>query len=509
MTTPPFRIAIIGGGTAGWLAALILREGARRAKTDVEISVVESPAIPTVGVGEGTTSVFRGLLLELGFDEFEFLAETEATIKYGIRHRDWRRVGHHYDGPIDDPQAVAGGPPGAWLNQYCIAAGRSVTEPHLFSHLMDKSRAPFVMRDEGPPLAVGPFHHAYHFDQVLVGKYLRRKAVGINQLEATVIGAQKDPDTGHITRLVTESSDGIEADFFIDCTGFRRALIVKEMGAKWVEYGDRLPVNRAMPFWLEHKSDAEIPAYTHAFAQKSGWMWQIPTQTRMGCGYVYSDAFLNPSQAQDEIEAVLGHSIEPRNDISINAGHLDRAWIGNCLAAGLAQSFFEPLEATSIHGTIVQMMLFTQQYLHKVVAGDLAPERYNGDITRQADDFCTFINTHYVSERRDTPFWRHVAKECIGDDVRQKLAFWQNNTPKKSDFIPFPGNLPHIEDQLYTPVLDGLGLTSRAAARAELAQHPKLRAMARKSAETLTREFRRAAAKAPGHRAFLENCHRV
>ena len=500
----PFRIAVVGGGTAGWLAALICREAGRRSKLDLDLQVVESSKIPTIGVGEGTTSVFRGLLLELGFDEFEFLRETRATIKYGIRHRDWRRLGHVYDGPIDDPQALFPTPTGPWLTQYCIGAGRSVNEPHLFTYLMDRAKAPFILRGNEQPVPVGPFHHAFHFDQAKVGQYLRAKANGITLVDAVVTGAQRQADNGNIKFLTTDDGATIEADFFIDCTGFRRALIAGEMGASWIGYGDRLPVNRAMPFWLDHPDGEDISPFTLAHAQRAGWMWQIPTQDRIGCGYVYSDAHITPDQAQAEVEETLGRAIEPRNDIAVNAGRLDRAWIGNCLATGLAQSFFEPLEATSIHGTIVQMMLFTQRHLADLVAGNPAAQQYNDDVARQVDDFCVFINAHYVSERRDTPFWCQVAADYISDEVRDLLKRWQEKTPAGDDFRPFPGNLPHVEHQLYTPVLDGLGLTSRTAAKRELAVDPGKRALARKTVESLTKEFRQAAIKAPSHRQFLE-----
>ena len=496
------RFIIVGGGTAGWLAALILREGARRSGMNLDITVIESSKLPPIGVGEGSTAVLRILLQQLGLDEAEFLRATGATIKYGIRHRDWRRVGHDYLGPIDDPQQVASGPAGNWLDRYCIASGRSVTEPHLFTYLMSDGKAPVAIREGKPPLPIGPFHHAFHFDQALVGKWLRDKAKGVAQLDAKVKGAEVVD--GRITALALEGGGRVEGDFFIDCTGFRRALIVGALGASWVGYGDQLPVNRAMPFWLEHPPGAEIPTYTHAWAQTSGWMWQIPTQERMGCGYVYSDAHLTPDQAQAEIETVLGHPIEPRNDIAINAGRLDRAWVGNCLAVGLAQSFFEPLEATSIHGTIVQLMLFTQTYLAKAAQGVVGPEPYNRVIARQGDDFATFINAHYAGERRDSPFWRDVADQCIAYKTKARLETWRSKTPDRADFTPFPGGLPHVEEQLYVPVLDGLGLLNRQAAKAELGANPKLRAHARKTAEALTRDNRRAASRATGHRAYLE-----
>lgn len=504
MTTRPFRITVVGGGTAGWLSALILREGGRRAGRALDLTVIESTKVPTIGVGEGTTAVFREMLRVLSLDESEFLKATGATIKFGIRHKDWRQKGHHYDGPIDDPQRVVGGPPGNWLDRYCIASGKSVTEPHLFAQLMQRNRAPYGRKADGSLIPVGPFHHAFHFDQAKVGQWLRSKAEGIAHVDALVEGAERDPETGHITTLVLEEGARNEADLFVDCTGFRRALIGTVMGANWVGYGDRLPVNRAMPFWIDHDDGADIAPYTLAWAQDAGWMWQIPTTERIGCGYVYSDAFLTPDEARTEIEARLGHKIDPRNDIPINAGRLDRAWIGNCVAAGLAQSFFEPLEATSIHGTIVQMMLFAQRHLPEVAKGSFDPDPYNADVARQGDDFCTFINMHYVSERRDTPFWRHVAEECISDEVKALLDLWRDKTPSSKDFAPFPAGLPHVEEQLYVPVLDGLGLTSRDAAKREMAADPVLRSQARKITEALRGEYRRAATQAIGHRAFLE-----
>ena len=189
-------------------------------------------------------------------------------------------------------------------------------------------------------------------------------------LDAQVVGARRDAETGNITGLVLDEGAEIEGDFFIDCTGFRKRLIAGEMGAKWISYAKELPVNRAMPFWVDLKEGEEIAPYTLAWAQKAGWLWSIPTQQRYGMGYVYSDNFLDPEGAQREIEAALGHPIQPRNDIRFEIGRLDHSWIGNCLALGLSSSFLEPLEATSIHGTIVQMMIFSQFHLKNPAQDD-------------------------------------------------------------------------------------------------------------------------------------------
>ncbi|WP_417248800.1 tryptophan halogenase family protein [Celeribacter sp.] len=486
----PAHICIVGGGTAGWLAALMLRDAAERAKAPIRFTVVESSKIGTIGVGEGTTAVFRMMLRHLGIDEMDFLRETGATIKFGIRHRDWRRLGHSYDGPIDDPTQVTGRT-GNWLDAYQVGAGKPVADPHLFAHLMAKGKSPYGRRGD-KLLPLGPFHHAFHFDQALAGKFLKKQAQGIDIIDDQVIGIETG--TAGIERLRFESGAELSADFFIDCTGFKRALI-GPLGAKWQSYGDVLPVNRAMPFWLDIPDGEEIDPVTLAWAQKSGWMWRIPTQERYGCGYVYSDAHTTPEEAQREIEAALGHPITPRADIEIDAGRLDRQWIGNTVALGLSSSFLEPLEATSIHGTIVQLMM-----LAALMGTSEAETRFNAACARQVDDFRDFIRLHYASERRDSAFWCDVA-ESHPQSVRDLAARAAQKIPGPEDFTPLPMSLPHVGHQLVNPVLDGLGLLSKAAGKATLpaTERPK----ARKTAQELISEYKRAASKAIGHRAFL------
>jgi flavin-dependent dehydrogenase len=413
----PKHIVIVGGGTAGWLAAMMLSDVAARKKTGTRVTVIESSKLGVIGVGEGSTAVFRQMLRHFKLDEEEFLRETGATIKFGIRHRDWRRVGHSYDGPIDTPQMVAGG---ADLDTYAVAAGRSVGEAHLFQHLLNGNKGPFALKD-GKRVPAGPFHYAFHFDQALVGAWLRRKARGIELIDDQVMGVEKGG--AGIAALVLESGQRVEGDFFLDCTGFRRRLI-GEMGAEWISFRDVLPVNRAMPFWVDLKEGEEIAPCTLAWAQKSGWLWWIPTQGRYGAGYVYSDLHTTPDEAKAEIEAALGYEIHPRNDIRIDAGRMKDVWIGNCVAVGLSSSFLEPLEATSIHGTVVQMMMLAEW-----LGQPDGRARYNAATGRQVDDFRDFIRLHYVSERRDSPFWRDVAASHP-PVVTDRLALWQTRLPR-------------------------------------------------------------------------------
>jgi hypothetical protein len=496
------RYVIVGGGTAGWLAALILQDAFKRQKREAIITVVESSKIPTIGVGEGTTAVFRQMLKQFGLDEFSFLKETEATIKFGIRHREWRKLRHHYDGPIDDPHLVlepSGGVPQSYLDIFSVAAGRAVKDTHIFSYLLDQHKSPYARKNDSGLVPVSPFHHAFHFDQALAGKWLRKHTKNVTVKDAMVTGVRRSSETGDIEALLTDADD-VEGDFFIDCTGFRKTLISKELNGEWVSYRDMLPVNRAMPFWVDLKDGEEIPPYTLAWAQKAGWMWSIPTQTRYGMGYVYNDEFLSPDQARDEIEKTLGHPIEPRNDLRFDIGRQKEAWIANCLSLGLSSSFLEPLEATSIHGSIVQMLVFTHFHMDGTPKDRAA---YNSFAARQVDDFRDFINLHYVSERRDTPFWRSVAERHIGQPTKERLTLWQNKMPDHGDFDPLPGRFAHTEQQLHYPVLDGLGLLSRSAAQKHMDAMPDVRKKAKAAADSLSKEYQAAAPRALGHRDFL------
>ncbi len=499
------RFVVVGGGTAGWITAFIIQDSLRRLKIPARVTVIEPSRIPTVGVGEATTAAFHVFLRQFGIDEFEFFRETGATFKLGIRHEDWRRKGFTYYGPIDDPHQVIAPPPGApsdYLNVYAVAAGRPLQDMHMFGPLLKQWKAPYARTADGSLIRLGPFLHAYHFDQVRVGRFLASKSQGVRIADGVVSGVERQPDGG-VAALVLDTGERVEGDFFFDCSGFHKRLIVKELEAAWISYAHELPVNRALPFWLEIRPEDEVPNYTRAWAQEAGWMWQIPTQGRFGCGYVYADAFRTPEEAKLEVERVLGREIEVRGDIRFQIGRIETPWIANVIAVGLSSSFLEPLESTSIHGTIVQMMLFAGRFLKR--PGAMTPDDradYNRRIGRQVDDFRTFVNTHYVTERDDTPFWREVRANRIHPETRERLAHWQTAMPHMTDFPDYLDGLPHIQTQLHYPVLEGLGLLNREVARAEMARDPKLRQFARETYDSLVREYAGAARQAVGHAEY-------
>ena len=504
----PAHFVIVGGGTAGWIAAFIIQDSIKRLKLDAKISVVESTKIPTVGVGEATTAAFHVFLKHFGIDIWEFFRKTEATYKLGIRHQDWRRKGFTYYGPIDDPHQVVQAPRGApadYLNVYAVSAGKKVQDMHLFGPLLERKKAPWARKADGSLLPLGPFLPAYHFDQSLVGKFLKSKSQGVEIVDNVLTGVERDGASGDITTLIFEDGQRLDGDFFIDATGFRKRLIVKELNAPWISYQHELPVNRALPFWLDIKPGEEIANYTLAWAQEAGWMWQIPTQTRYGCGYVYCDEFRTPDEAHAEVERVLGRKIEVRDDIKFSIGRLENVWIGNVVAVGLSSSFLEPLESTSIHGTIVQMMMFAGQYLRDPTKMTQAlRDDYNNRVGRQVDDFRTFVNTHYATEREDTAFWREVRANRLHLETKERLARWRKAMPRHEHFPNYLFGLPHMETQLHYPVLDGLGLLDPAVSRAEMARDPKLRKFARETYDSLVKEYKQAATKALGHAEFLE-----
>ena len=464
------NVTILGAGTAGWISAYILSDFFFTNKQNVKVTIVDPSSIPIIGVGEGTTGIFYDFLKRYNLDELDFLRETKATLKFGIVHKDWKELNHQYYGPIDDPHLLASKKDPEdfeYLNVYAVAAGRSVADVHLHTKLMETNKVPFNLENSRPDLK-SPFFYAYHFDNHLVGNYLRKRSKNIEILDEVYTHASLN-ENGEIEKLHFESGKEIETDLVLDCTGFRKLLINKLYNVGWKSYQKNLPVNRAMPFFLK-LDEKNISNYTLAWAQKNGWMWQIPTQERIGSGYVYCDDFTSPEEAKIEIEKVLGHEIEPRNDIKFTSGRIEKSWVKNCIAIGLASGFLEPLEATSIHSTLIQMILFATDYLKEEMdfKNEKIMDEFNERVGRQFDDFMIFLNTHYVSNREDSDFWKFVKNDCIHEDTINLINKWKNQLPRMSDFDLYLSGLPHVQSQLYYPVLDGLGLLQKDIAREEM-----------------------------------------
>lgn len=461
------KIVICGGGTAGWLAALMIR----KIQQNHDVVVIESSRIGIVGAGEGSTGyltdIIQGNTWDYGCNEQDFLKETNATVKLGIKHRDWRTVGHTYYGPIDSTDSGSARPDvmllWALYNNYPTHLGSKNGQ------LIEKNSSSFYRPEHVDP-AVGDNirSHAYHFDAHLVGQYFKKivTADGVNTIDAEILQVNQN-DHG-ITSLLLSNGQTVDGDFFIDCTGFAR-LLMKELGVKWHSYSDHLPVNTAMPFLLPYDDNETVEPVTTAWAQTAGWMWQIPVTNRYGCGYVFCDQFKSHDQAHHEIETALGKKIDPIRFLKFDTGRLDRAWHKNCLALGLCAAFAEPLEATSIHSTIVQLNMFIWDYLRDtvdetVVSGSL--NTYNRRTQDMYDDFKDFLVLHYQTQRRDSDFWKYVTSGATTTPfVQDVLSMSKHKLVSANDFRQFYG---YAGPSLWNWVLAGLGHIDQKVAAREL-----------------------------------------
>lgn len=448
------NIVIVGGGTAGWLAGLILSKSHPTKK----ITVIESSTIGIIGAGEGSTGIFSSVLKNLIWnfdcDMMDFFKETGASLKYGIKHIDWREKGHSYYAPIGGSPAQSNNldyvfahyhhknPEESWRSSNLgWATEQGLSNLNLKTFKFDK------------------FESALHFDAHAVGRYLKKvtlKSPNANHLDDEVIDVKQD-EQGNIMSLTLKSGSIVEGDFFIDASGFARVL-TKKLEVKWISYQKNLPVNSAMPFLLDYK-DNEIPdLWTTAWAQSSGWMWQIPTMKRRGCGYVFCDEFITPEKAQEEIETTLGRSIQPIRILKFDTGRLERAWTKNCLAVGLTAAFAEPLEATSIHTTICQLLEFSFEFLKDTKEETYNPASiscYNRRTAELYDKTKEFLVAHYMGGRQDSEFWRYISsgatKTEFVDDIIESC---RTRYPSNRDLNPSFGQ-PDVGLWLY--VLAGLG----------------------------------------------------
>jgi tryptophan 6-halogenase len=427
------RIAIVGGGSAGWMTAMIL--GNALIGKGVEIAVLESPAVGIIGVGEGSTPWLRGFFDSLGIEESEWMPECNATYKCGITFDGWStRAGfesyfHPFASMLDNltmTQFVH--------NAHARLHGADVhAHPDRFfiaSHLAQRHLAP--KPDRRFPFDVW---YGYHFDAVLLGEYLHRKAVrrGVQYRQCHVTGVQLN-ERGDIASVSVEDGDPVQADIFVDCTGFAGILIQQALGTPFVSFANNLFNDAAVA--LPTPIGDDIPSQTISTAQKHGWRWKIPLTNRYGNGYVYSSAFCSADDAEHELREGLGmlESETPARHLKMKIGRVPKHWNRNCLAVGLAQGFIEPLEATAL--------LFIQRtataFVEVLEAGDLgdaAHERFNQRINDHFEGTRDYIVTHFKSNtRRDTDYWRANADNTnLSDALLQLYGLWMSGKSIAAD----------------------------------------------------------------------------
>jgi tryptophan halogenase len=393
------------------------------------------------------------------------MKDTGSTIKYGIHHKDWHTIGKNYLAPL------AGSPTsGSAIDHvFCHQALSRPNQMHLLNITgiyAEKMISPFDVQT----LKFDNIGHALHFDAHAVGKYFKKvvlKNPKVQWIDDEIVDVSLN-ETGDIDSLILKRSLPIYGDFFVDASGFSRVLM-KRLDNPWISYSENLPVNSAMPFLLDYETD-EIPEpWTTAWAQSSGWMWQIPTADRKGCGYVFDDNFITPDQAQAEIEQTIGKKIQPIRVLKFDTGRLKNSWVKNCLAVGLCSAFAEPLEATSIHSTIIHLLNFVFENLKDTkerTCNTGSINIYNKRTSRMYDDFKDFLNIHYMGGREDSNFWKYIKTgKTQTDNTRDILEIIKYKLPSNKDFNQYIGG---TDWGLYSYVLFGINRISPDVLRSEL-----------------------------------------
>lgn len=432
-------ILIVGGGSAGWITAHVLNATLNAGSDQTAaISLVESPDITPIGVGEATVPSIRRTLQTIGLSEAEFMRATDATFKSLIRFIDWNS-GEEFDHPFDrrkrpDTDASIE----AWLK----SEGQDEDFAKAFSilsNLADRNLAPKAI---GWPDYASTFPYAYHLDANKLAGLLSdmASARGVRHILANIIDVTLD-EAGQIEHVDTDTSQRLTADLYIDCTGFRAALISRALGIRTISYADKLLCDRAVTVQVPYEvyRPENIRPFTTATARNAGWSWDINLQGRRGLGYVYSSNFLDANEAERDLKtAEGGHAADlPVNHIRFNSCKRAQSWASNCVAVGLADGFLEPLESSGLY-----MIEFAAQALAELIphAGPVQSNvatHFNTRMQALYEEVLDYINLHYVtSQRRDTPFWRAAtAPEAITDSLAAKLELWRTKRPTDLDFL--------------------------------------------------------------------------
>lgn len=416
-------VLVVGGGTAGWMVAAAL--GHKLARTGITVSLVESEAIGTVGVGEATVPHIRAFNAGLGFDEAEFMAATNATFKLGIEFRDWGRIGDSYIHPF----GASGRPIGAaefhhhWIRLH--RAGRAAPFDRYSLPVRMSREARFAHPSPDPASFASTYSYAYQFDASLYARYLRAQAEakGVIRLEGRIVDVTLD-GRGHVAAVTLDDGRRLAADLFVDCSGFRGLLIEGALNSGYEDWTRWLPCDRA---WAVPCANiGAIGPYTRATALDAGWAWRIPLQHRAGNGHVFASGFTDEGAALDRLLGQLDAPplAEPRR-LGFTAGKRRRQWIGNTVAIGLSAGFLEPLESTSIH--LIQLGI--ERLLDLFPTADWDPldaAEFNRLMDLEYERVRDFIILHYcATQRRDTDFWNHVRTMSLPDSLSARMELFR------------------------------------------------------------------------------------
>lgn len=414
---PKLRVVIAGGGTAGWMTAAAM---ANTLGSVIDLTLVESEAIGTIGVGESTIPPLLLFNRLLGIGEADFMRATRATFKLGIKFENWKDVGEtyfHSFGSVGKDHWSAGFQH-FWLHglqnghnhsldDYCLELKAALAGK--FAHLPDER-----------------MNYSYHVDSGRYAAFLRQRAEadGARRIEGRIARVELDGESGNIAALELDGGQRIEGDLFVDCTGFRALLIEGALHAGYDDWTHFLPCDSAIA--VQTASVRPPVPYTRAIAHDAGWQWRIPLQHRQGNGIVYCSRYLDRDAALERLlGSVEGQVLTEPNFIRYVTGARRKQWHRNCVAVGLSGGFLEPLESTSIH--LIQRAVL--RLVRMLPAGRVSERDVAEFNEQQLADMVTirdFLVLHYkVTERRDSPFWRQCAAMAIPETLEQKIELFR------------------------------------------------------------------------------------
>jgi len=444
------NIAIVGGGTAGLVTALILK----KTYPNLQIDLIESDQIGIVGVGEGSTEHWASFMQHCDISTTELVKHTDCTFKYSINFNNWNGDGTNYIHSVSSAFNMESQSNSKFVYSYLIANGAGPKD--IVHKYIEKSlhRMPFFTINQ------------FHFDTNKLNKFLHDLCTqrNINVVKAEIKEVKLD-ETGAIDHLITVGDKTLKYELYVDCTGFHRILLHKAMGVKWKSYNKYLPMNSAIAFPTE--TTENIPSWTLAKALSSGWLWRIPTQSRYGNGYVFNDDFINFEQAVEEVEQEYGHTISVGKKIKFDAGCLEKFWVKNCVAIGLSSSFVEPLEASSI-GCSIQQVFKLNHLLPTYIPGvntDRVINEFNQESDELLENILDYIALHYITKRDDTEFWKFAKTLPKPPGLEERLELYKHKIPGKSEFS---NRKLMFKEANWILVMHGLGLISKEVAQRDV-----------------------------------------
>lgn len=424
------KLTIIGGGSAGWMSALFLK----KRYPHFNITVVNSSKLDILGAGEGTVGNSSFAFDYMDLDAFEFIKRTKSSIKTGVRFTGWNKDTDYFMGlaPMAYeenkniyPKVVA-----TAVKEYGSLNNLNMYYRQAFDDRLPFKKENLTNKYFSDSSFIWKMWVAWHFDARLLAAFLAEKAEerGVTVIDNIVSGF-KSNNSGNINKIIFEDDSELDCDFVIDCTGFQRLVIGKYFRSDWVDYKEYLPLDTGLAFMLPVKEN--LPPYTELIAMDAGWVFNIPLQHRTGAGYLYSSKYISEEDAIKEIKNKYG-DVQIIKKFNFNAGHYKESWIKNCIAIGLSSGFLEPMEATTMHGTIRMLYKFVDTIdLENYSDQDIT--YFNNHLHSFYADCRDFIAIHYITNREDTPFWKNFLQD---NKISNNLKIFLEKMKTQTVYIP-------------------------------------------------------------------------